>query len=176
MNKIKITKISDEVYKQKGYDKRGCYNTKCDDKCCLGGCDMDKETYDLVIKHRKIIEKELGINLDKCFKNKWSGDKDYLGEDSIETAEGKNGLCIFHMPDRKCCVLYKLVIENNLPRRMIPSICRLYPLNWDNGLLYVYEDIEKSCNCQRDDNRTKKNAFETQKNEMEDICDIANNA
>ncbi len=179
MDKIKITEIDKRVYLQKGYDGRGCYNTKCEDKCCLGGCDVDKESYDLIFENRTLIESELGINLDKCFRQGWSGDKEFLGGDSIwseehptKSEECKFGLCIFHIPDRKCCVLYKLVNEKSLPRRLIPTICRLYPLNWDKGKLYVYEDIEPSCNCSQEQNKTKKNAFEIQKHEIDEIFEI----
>ncbi|MFH1211226.1 MAG: hypothetical protein V1645_04920 [archaeon] len=170
MNKIKITKISEEVYEQNGFDDRGCYGTPCNDLCCMGGCDVDKESYQLIMKNKDLIEKELGIKLDKHFKSEWSGDKDYLGGDSIETQKEIDKQCILHLQKGKGCVLYKLVNEKNLPRRMIPTICRLYPLNWNNELLYIDEDMEKTCNCTC--NQSEKKILETQKKEIEDIFEM----
>lgn len=171
MHKIRITKIAKEVNTSRGFDERGCYGMPCDDACCFGGCDVDKESYDLIIKHRDIIEKELAIKLDKFSKRRWSGDDDYLGSNSVESNEKITEQCIFHLPKRKGCALYKLVAEKNLPRRIIPTICRIYPLNWDRGLLYLNEDIPKTCNCTC--NNSGKNILETQKKEIEDIFETS---
>jgi hypothetical protein len=171
MKKIRITKISEEAYSQKGFDQRGCYGTGCNDMCCVGGCDVDKEAYDIILKNRKIIEEELCIRIEDCFKKQWSGDKEYLGGNSIESQESESTMCIFHLKSRKGCILYKLVTEKKLPRRAIPTICRLYPLNWDNGKIYVDGEIEKVCNCLKD-NKTTKTIIETQQKEMKDIFEM----
>jgi hypothetical protein len=170
MNKIIIKKISKEVCEQNGFDNRGCYGTPCNDSCCIGGCDVDKESYDLIMENRKDIEQELGIKSKKFFKGKWSNDKDYLGENSIESQERTDGQCVFHLAEGKGCVLYKLVNEKKINRRMIPTICRVYPLNWDNGLLYIDGDMEKTCNCTC--NQSKEKILKTQEKELDDVFDI----
>jgi hypothetical protein len=67
--------------------------------------------------------------------------------------------------------LYKLVNEKGLPRRLIPTICRLYPLTWGNQELFIAEDLYSKCNCTHK-NCSSKNILETQKEEVEDIFDI----
>ncbi|MFH1332165.1 MAG: hypothetical protein ABIH63_02670 [archaeon] len=171
MDKIRITKVAKEVNTCKGFDERTCYGTPCDDACCIGGCDIDKESHDLIIKHKGSIGKTLAITPKKFFKGKWSGDPDYLGGNSVESNENKTGQCIFHLPKGKGCALYKLVTEKNLPRRVIPTICRIYPLNWNRGVLYFEKDLEKTCNCAC--NKSDKNILETQKEEIEDIFEIS---
>jgi hypothetical protein len=173
MDKIKILKISKKVFSKKGFDSVGCHTSSCDDSCCDGSADVDKESYDLIFEHRKLIEKELGIKLEKCFYGKWSGDKEFLGCNSIGTNQDDDYLCMFRLPNRKGCVLYKLVEEGKAKRRIIPTICRLYPLTWDNGELHFEDAIEPDCRCLHRDNASSKSIFETQIKEIKDIFKIS---
>jgi hypothetical protein len=74
--------------------------------------------------------------------------------------------------------LYQLVQSEKIKnKRIIPSICRLFPLTWDNKELKVYDEqqgciIPTDCNCIESSNKTKDNIFETQKQEINDIFDI----
>lgn len=171
MKKIRIVGIHKEVYSFRGIDRTGCFRTECNDECCKYGADVDKECYDLILKNRRIIEKEIGCRIESCFKKRWLNDEHYLGGNAIETRIGRNGFCMFHVVKGKGCTLYKLVRERDLPRRLIPSICRLYPLTWAERKLAIAGDIYPTCNCM------KKDAFggsilETQKKEIEDIFHI----
>ena len=168
MNKIHITGIDKAVYSFRGIDKTGCYQTECDDECCKYGADVDKESYDLIFKYRRIVEREIGRRIESCFKKRWLNDSHYLGGNAVESRVGRSGFCMFHAVIGKGCVLYKLVHEKELPRRLIPSICRLYPLTWADGKLTIADDVYPTCNCM------KKDAFAagilaTQKSEVEDI-------
>ena len=181
--KIKISKISKKCYSQKGFDSRGCYGCNCDDSCCKYGADFDKEAYDLVIQNKKIIEPLVECQVEKCFESKFSNDKEFLGENSIRSLKGKNGFCVFHNKNRKGCILYKLVNTKGINKRIIPSICRLFPLSWENSTLIVYNELENTdqfplatipidCNCMELENTTSNNLVETQKKEIDDIFDI----
>ncbi len=64
-------------------------------------------------------------------------------------------------------------------KRIVPSICRLFPLSWEHGKLIVYTEqkekgcvIPRDCNCVKSENTTSKNILETQKNAINDIFDI----
>ena len=171
MKKIRIKDIDKSAYSFRGIDKIGCFHTECNDECCRHGADVDKESYDLIFKNRRIIEKEIGNKIESCFKKRWLNDENYLGGNAIETRVGRSGFCMFHAKRGKGCALYKLVHEEDLPRRLIPSICRLYPLTWSDRKLMVTDEIYPSCNCM------KKDAFDdsiyaTQKREVEDIFHI----
>ena len=169
MKKLKINAIAEEVFLIRGFDERGCYGHPCDDMCCIGGVEMDKEAHDLIFEHRGLIESRLGAALEDCFEKDWTNDSDCPGGNSIDTREGKHDYCMFHLPDKKGCVLYKLVAEKKLPKRIIPAVCRLYPLTWDEGVLCISEHLEAKCNCLARDNHTQKTLLETQRREIEDI-------
>ena len=171
MKKIRIIGIDKEVHSFRGIDKTGCFHTECDDACCRHGADVDKESYDLIFMHREIIEKEIGYRIERCFKKRWLNDEHYLGGNAIETRVGDSGFCMFHVTTGKGCTLYKLVHERDLPRRIIPSICRLYPLTWAEGRLTVTDDLYSTCNCMKPD-AFKKSILATQKREIEDIFHI----
>jgi len=176
--KIKISKISKKCFLQKGFNEKGCYGCKCDDACCKYGTDFDQESFNLVIQNKDIIEKLIGKKINDCFRKTFSKDSEYLGNNSIRSVKGENGFCIFHSKQGKGCILYQLVRSGKISnRRIIPSVCRLFPLTWDNGKLQVYDEqegyiIPHDCNCIEKENTTKKNILETQKSEIEDIFDL----
>ena len=172
MSKITIRRISRGVFSQKGFDDRGCYGSACGDDCCRYGCDVDRESYGLIVANGSVVEALTGRPVGDCFRGGWSGDPEFLGGDSIESAVREDGYCAFHERGGKGCVLYRLAEERGLPRRIIPSICRLYPITWGYGDLFVTDDMEPGCNCAAPDNRTQKSVFETQRREIEDILDL----
>ena len=174
MHKIKISEISGDVFKQKGFDERGCYGFSCKGICCAHGADVDKETYDLIVQHKKLIEPVIQEKVENCFDDKWFSDSEYLGKDAVRS-KVRNGKCIFTIPQESGCILFRLAFEQNLPHRLIPSICRLYPITWNYGRLEVYEEIEPSCNCLDIENAGALTIFETQKNVLEDIFEFENN-
>ncbi len=171
MKKIRIVSIDDKVRAFRGIDSEGCFATRCDDECCKYGADVDKESYELILEYKELIEREIGVKIEECFYRKWLNDDHYLGGNAKQTRVGKNGFCMLHMPQGKGCVLYKLVREKNLPRRIIPSICRLYPLTWKDNTLCISEDIYPTCNCMRKDGFSK-SILQTQMDEVEDIFDL----
>jgi hypothetical protein len=174
MKKIKITKIADAVYAQKGFDEHGCIRCRCTDLCCENGADVDKEAYDLIKIYKERIERLSNLKFVDFFENAWSGDGDFLGGNSIRSKVGKAGFCIFRFPEQKGCILFKLALEDGLPRRIIPSICRLFPLTWNNETLeyYAREHVPGICNCLEAPSSNGRSIFETQKEAIEDIFEI----
>lgn len=185
MEKIKITKINKKAKTHKGFSEgafAGCFNCPCgkDKKggaCCRYGADIDKESYDLIHKYKDEIEELIGRGLDKCFDNKWT-EGNYLGGSAVGSRVRKeDGYCVFHKKG-KGCWLVDLVLRKGLPRRLIPTICRIYPLTWtDDGELTMVDDggedsIEVGCDTTRKGNTTKKSILETQKEELDEIFEI----
>jgi hypothetical protein len=173
----KKIKISDQCFTQKGFNEAGCYGCDCNDSCCKFGADFDKESYDLVIANNEEIEKLVNRKIEDCFEKEWSNDSEFLGNNSIRSVKGDHGYCIFHNTEGKGCILYKLESQGKINRRIIPSICRLFPLSWENGNLIVYHEqkdsvIPHDCNCVESINTTSKNILETQKEEILDIFNL----
>jgi len=171
MTTIELFKVSEEIYFQKGFDEIGCYGSSCQDACCRFGSDVDKESYELICQNRDLIEKKLGFSLEECFTKEWSNQADFLGGNSISTTV-INGSCAFHVSASRGCVLFQLVMQENYPKRMIPSTCRLYPLTWDHGIMRVVDSVEKCCNCLDPFNKSIRALWETQKEAIEDIFTI----
>ena len=171
MDHIKIFRIAEEVFRHRGFDEMGCYGSSCHDSCCRYGCDVDKEAFDLITANRGGIEKEIGLRIEDCFEKEWTNDDDFLGDNSIRAIK-RGDYCAFHFSDRKGCVLFHLVFKEGLPKRMVPSICRLYPLSWDKGEIHMYSHIESTCNCMQGNNKASKNIMETQQEQVRDIFEI----
>lgn len=177
MKKIKISGISQKAPFQKGFGKSGCHNSGCPDSCCRYGADFDKAAYDLVLKHRRLVEERSGKKIETCFEDEWSGETDFLGGDSVRSTVADDGYCCFHSPSGKGCVLYQLVFEKALPKRLVPSVCRLYPLTWADGVLTVYDEdgednIEPDCACVDPKYPAQSNILATQFSEILDIFEI----
>lgn len=168
MEKIEIVGVAENIFTHRGFSEKGCYASVCADNCCRRGCDVDKETYELIMLHRDEIEKIRGLSIEQCFEKQWSGQADFLGRDSISSTV-VGGTCAFHISSGKGCALWQMVFKYNCSRRIIPSTCRLYPLTWDKGLLRLVDDIEKECDCLNPCNCAALNLWETQKEAIEDI-------
>jgi len=173
-DKIKISKISKKCYSQKGFDDRGCYGSSCGDSCCKYGADFDKAAYDLVMRHREAIEPLIDKNIEECFHPRFESDSEYLGGRAVRSLKDNSGFCVFHSKTGKGCVLYSLVNSGDVSKRIIPSICRLFPLSWGDGELVVCDrgDMPDDCNCNELQNNTARILLETQKHEIEDIFDV----
>jgi hypothetical protein len=168
MSKIVIDGVADEVFTTRGFREKGCLNSSCKDACCRQGCDVDKESYELILLHREQIETMLGFSLEECFETRWSDQTDFLGNNSISSTL-RNGTCPFHLSLGKGCVLWQMVTMDNRPRRMIPSTCRLYPITWEQGVVRVVAKIESNCSCVDPYGSGALSLWETQKEAIEDI-------
>lgn len=179
-NKIKISKISSQCFQQKGFDERSCFGCGCNDSCCKFGADFDKESYDLVVAHRELIEPLIARRIEDCFDQCFSNDEEFLGANSIRSVIGETGFCSFHNRTGKGCVLYQLVYANGITRRILPSICKLFPLSWRKGELLYYTEIgddnmpalPADCNCADAGNQTLRTILLTQANEINDLFEI----
>jgi hypothetical protein len=185
MDKIKVNKISAKAKTHKGFSQgafKGCWFCHCGEDrkggaCCRFGCDVDKETYDLIKENRKLIEAAIEMKIEDVFESVWKNDVEYLGGCYVRSkVRIENGHCLFHSVRGRECELVKLVLEKKLPWRLVPTICRVYPLAWERGELKMYDEIyaeiEKGCNCINEDNKTKETLFESQKDHIEDVFEM----
>lgn len=180
MDKIPITKVSEKVHQQKGFPSgpfNTCLTCKCGDNnqggaCCEKGVYVDYESYELILKHRDYLEKKVGIEIEKCFDADWYDETHFLGKKGIGTVT-KDGTCVFRVRSGQGCEIVSYVLANDLPRRMIPSACRLYPITWSRGKLFL-EKAKKNCVCIDKNNLESSSVFQTQKEEIDDIFTFEN--
>lgn len=170
MNKIPLRSIAYRLFQLYGFGPGGCLACDCQDACCQHGCEVDKASYELAYQHREALERELGVNLDSCYTHQWSGEQEFLGNDCTRTTI-RDGRCALHRPAGKGCVLYGLVEAEQVARRLIPSICRLYPLSWEGDVLCCSDDLYSVCDCQHGSVAGRQMMVVTHLQEIEDIFD-----
>ena len=179
MEKIKIKNISILCASHKGFDDRGCIGCNCDDSCCKFGADFDEEAYQFVIQHKDKIEKLIGVKIEDCFEKEIHKYSDYLGG-QMRRSKMKGRYCVFHKLNKKGCTLYQLVHEEKISPRILPTICKTFPLSWENDKILLYNEqadsvIPIDCNCLEIANTSTKSILETQKDIIDDVFEIENN-
>ncbi len=148
IRKIKIRKVDPEVVSLKGLFSGGCMSASCDDICCEYGCDVDYATLKLIYRYRHLIEPLIGASVDECFSTELIPDDDYIGGAYRETlVREEDGRCAFHLKGRKGCSLFYLWQTRGLPKRIVPTICRVYPVTWHRGYLFVDRPLKRACRC-----------------------------
>ena len=176
MNKIKITEVDPEIYTHKGLFGEGCYGSNCDDKCCEFGCDVDLASYKLIKRYARLIEPLIKAKIEDCFSTKLKEDDDYIGGAWRETAvRASDDRCAFHLIGKQGCSLFYLWAKKGLTKRLIPTICRTYPITWHRGRLFVDRPIRRACKCRERIPKGMKSVpsiYETQKKEIRALFDI----
>ncbi len=179
MKKIRIKHIDPKLKSQRGLFDDGCMGASdCNDECCEWGCDVDLVTLKLIEKHRDGIEPLIGAKIEECFSTGLKKDGDYIGGAYRETAVRKSDkICAFHLIGKRGCSLFSLWAEKKAPKRIIPTICRIYPVTWHRGKLYIDTPLRKSCKCKE---ATPKGAnapslLDTQKKEIRALFEIEGN-
>jgi len=152
MKKIPISTINPAAEKTNGLFDEGCYGCNCDDECCELGCDVDLATLELIIRHKDLIEPLIkgGIapftDIEGCFSTGIVEDDDFIGGGYRSTAvRDSDSRCAFHLHEKRGCALFNVWANHKLPKKIIPTICRIYPLTWHRGTLFVDSPIRKLC-------------------------------
>lgn len=174
--KIPLCRVHEEVHSANGFSSGGCINSECKDLCCMGGAEFDRRSHELVIEHWGRIKQLIGKDMppEECFEGKWLNDSEYVGNNAVDSkVDPMTGYCIFHLPSGKGCSLFRLVFSEGLPKGLIPSICRLFPVTWDKGALIVTpkSDIPPTCEC-ISSKKKRLSLFETQRHAIEDIFEL----
>lgn len=175
VNRIPIKTVDLKIASHKGLFDEGCYGSQCQDECCGWGCDIDYATIKLITRHRDKVEALTGAKIEDCFKTPLKQDNDYIGGAYRETAVRKSDkLCCFHLKGSKGCSLFYLWIKEKLPKRIVPTICRTYPVTWHRGKLFADLPLKKNCKAKEKTPKGVKVAslFETQKKELKALFDI----
>jgi len=175
ITRIPIKTVDLKIASHKGLFDEGCYGSQCQDECCGWGCDIDYATIKLIMKHRDKVEALTGAKVEECFKTPLKQDNDYIGGAYRETAVRKSDkLCCFHLKGSKGCSLFHLWITEKLPKKIVPTICRTYPVTWHRGKLFADLPLKKNCKAKEKTPKGVKVAslFETQKKELKALFDI----
>lgn len=104
------------------------------------------------------------------FADVWLEDPEYPGGRAIRSSV-QNNMCVFTTGPGMGCEIVRYTKQNHLPDSMIPAACRLYPVTWNQGELFV-DQIQENCICTAVDNPATQSIFETQYSEIKDIFEF----
>ncbi len=119
------------------------------DACCQYGCDVDLTERDAIIARADLIRPVLSAevqNLPWFDESHPEADADTPSGTVVRTAVHKDG-CLFLSHDRRGCGIHRASLEQGWDFRGVkPTICRLFPLTYGEGLIGVCEDYhDYSC-------------------------------
>ena len=123
------------------------------DACCQYGCDVDLTERDAILARADQIRPVLAAevqNLPWFDESNPEQDPDTPSGTVVRTAVHDDG-CLFLSHDRRGCGIHRASIEQGWDFRGVkPTICRLFPLTYGEGLIGVCEDYH-DYSCAYDD-------------------------
>lgn len=175
MKKIKITRVAPETKTHNGLFDEGCYGCDCDDECCEYGCDVDLGTLKVILKHRDQIEPLIKRKIENCFQTPVIMEDDYIGGGYRSSAVRKSdNRCVFHLRRKRGCSLFYIWSKKLAPKTVVPTICRIFPLTWHHGALFIDSPVRKKCKASHKtaDGKKPPSLFETQIKDLRALFDI----
>jgi len=119
------------------------------DACCQYGCDVDLTERDAILARRESIAPVLAAevrDLPWFDESSPEQDPDTPSGTVVRTAVHKGG-CLFLAHDRRGCAIHRASLEQGWDFRGVkPTICRLFPLTYGEGAIFVSDDYpDYSC-------------------------------
>ena len=117
--------------------------------CCQYGCDVDLFERDAILRRADQIRSVLGpeaANAPWFDESDPEHDPDVPSGTVVRTQTLNDG-CIFLAHDRRGCAIHRAAVEQGWDLRGTkPSICRLFPLSYEEGTICVSDDyLDYSC-------------------------------
>jgi Fe-S-cluster containining protein len=123
------------------------------DACCQYGCDVDLFERDEILKRADLIRPILKAevqNVPWFDESHPEQDPDVPSGTVVRTAVHNDG-CLFLSHDNRGCGIHRASLEQGWDFRGVkPTICRLFPLTYGEGLIGVCEDYH-DYSCAYDD-------------------------
>lgn len=124
------------------------------DACCQYGCDVDLHERDAILARAQAIKPVLAAEVRELpwfDESEPEHDPDVPSGTVVRTAVHGGG-CLFLSHDKRGCAIHRASIEQGWDFRGVkPSICRLFPLSYGEGVILVSDDyVDYSCAYQDD--------------------------
>jgi Fe-S-cluster containining protein len=119
------------------------------DACCQYGCDVDLYEKAAILARAADIKPVLAAEVRELpwfDESEPEHDPDVPSGTVVRTAVHKGG-CLFLSHDKRGCAIHRASIEQGWDFRGVkPSICRLFPLSYGEGMILVSDDyVDYSC-------------------------------
>jgi Fe-S-cluster containining protein len=124
------------------------------DACCQYGCDVDLYEKQAILARAESIKPVLAAevrDLPWFDESEPEQDPDVPSGTVVRTAVHGDG-CLFLSHDKRGCAIHRASLEQGWDFRGVkPSICRLFPLSYGEGMIVVSDDyVDYSCAYQPD--------------------------
>ncbi len=124
------------------------------DACCQYGCDVDLYEKDAILARAESIKPVLAAEVRELpwfDESEPEQDPDVPSGTVVRTAVHGGG-CLFLSHDKRGCAIHRASLEQGWDFRGVkPSICRLFPLSYGEGMIQVSDDyVDYSCAYQAD--------------------------
>jgi Fe-S-cluster containining protein len=124
------------------------------DACCQYGCDVDLFERDAILARAEAIKPVLAAevrDLPWFDESEPEHDPDVPSGTVVRTAVHGSG-CLFLSHDKRGCAIHRASLEQGWDFHGVkPSICRLFPLSYGEGMIVVSDDyVDYSCAYQDD--------------------------
>jgi Fe-S-cluster containining protein len=119
------------------------------DACCQYGCDVDLYEKQAILARAESIKPVLAAEVRELSwfdESEPEHDPDVPSGTVVRTAVHDKG-CLFLSHDKRGCAIHRASIEQGWDFRGVkPSICRLFPLSYGEGMIQVSDDyVDYSC-------------------------------
>jgi Fe-S-cluster containining protein len=120
----------------------------CHDSCCGHGADIDANNVCRLEAHAGALEGYVGVGRDAWFRPTYNEDVEYPGSRYTRTRV-VNGSCVFLNRQGRGCLIHRYCMEQGLDfHDLKPLVCSLFPLSFDEGLLFPSAEIlDNSLEC-----------------------------
>ena len=124
------------------------------DACCQYGCDVDLHEKAAILARAESIKPVLAAEVRELpwfDESEPEHDPDVPSGTVVRTAVHGSG-CLFLAHDKRGCAIHRASLEQGWDFRGVkPSICRLFPLSYGEGMIVVSDDyVDYSCAYERD--------------------------
>lgn len=124
------------------------------DACCQYGCDVDLFEKQAILLRAESIKPVLAAEVRELpwfDESEPEQDPDVPSGTVVRTAVHGDG-CLFLSHDKRGCAIHRASLEQGWDFRGVkPSICRLFPLSYGEGMILVSDDyVDYSCAYQAD--------------------------
>ena len=124
------------------------------DACCQYGCDVDLYEKQAILARAESIKPVLRAEVRELpwfDESEPEHDPDVPSGTVVRTAVHGGG-CLFLSHDKRGCAIHRASLEQGWDFRGVkPSICRLFPLSYGEGMIVVSDDyVDYSCAYQAD--------------------------
>jgi Fe-S-cluster containining protein len=124
------------------------------DACCQYGCDVDLFERDAILARAEAIKPVLAAEVRELpwfDESEPEHDPDVPSGTVVRTAVHGSG-CLFLSHDKRGCAIHRASLEQGWDFHGVkPSICRLFPLSYGEGMIVVSDDYhDYSCAYQDD--------------------------